>query len=141
VETSLSELYKLLRQYRFEMIAFPVFKFWEEVLSYFEIANTKADISFVQLNNKRLPLKENILVKSIQLSESAEILINVYLKKKDQNDRNTSKISHDDSSIHGDHHRVGRKLPSLLIYARMFSETSNRFVTWTRQATSSSSTY
>lgn len=105
-EVSVTELYKLIKQFKNELHAFPIMKFWEEAFNSFEISNSKNDISFVRFINLQTQLKENILIKSIQLSESAEILITVNLKKKDLHDRNTSKISHDESSFIVDPQKV-----------------------------------
>lgn len=106
----MSELYKLIKQYKNELQSFPVMKFWEEAFNNLEIANSKNSTSFARFVSVQVPLKENILIKSIQLSESAEILITVNLKKKDLQDRNTSRISHDESSMNIDYHKVIKKL-------------------------------
>lgn len=98
-EASASPLSKLFKQNRNEMLSFPVIKFWEKILANIDIANSKNDSSFVQFFKYKAPLKENVLVKSIQLSDSAEILVTVNLKKKNSQDRNTSRVSHDESSM------------------------------------------
>lgn len=73
--------YNLCKAQQYEVFNFVPLKFWEQAIMSTDILTTKDTRSTIlQAFGQRLHMKENFLMKNIQLSDNAEILFSVVMK-------------------------------------------------------------
>lgn len=96
-EQSTTDLLELCKRNKDAVFSYPVFKFWEEALKRLIIGVRDDDTTFIQIFGVTVVTKENILTKSMQLSENSEILIVVNLKNKESKSKDTKKSNLDET--------------------------------------------
>ena len=93
-------LYKLYKNHKQNMVSFVSFKFWEDCLKTMEISTSKeVKTTYVQIFGQKLGLKENILLKNIQLSDRSELSIAVCFRNKELKDQMKVDKSNEETSV------------------------------------------